>query len=194
MAPLPHSTRLSASKERRSDCAARAQRRANGQFRLAAHRAGQHEIGDVRAGDDEQQPGSREQHPQNGVGARVDLVVHARDADLVVVLGLVDLRMRPRHGAIHGVQLGARRFERGAGSQPREDLGHAVLAAGDHGGRKMMRAGDHVGDDFSGDGIRNRRLEHADDGRRARPAWQLSRRTVLPSTLGSECSESRQNL
>src|SRR3984957_17760750 len=39
-------------------------------------------------------------------------------------------------------------------------------AAGDHGRRKMMRTGDHVGDDFGILGIGDARLEHANDGRR----------------------------
>src|ERR1700681_5074361 len=41
-------------------------------------------------------------------------------------------------------------------------------AAGDHGGGQMMRAGDHIGDDFGFGGIRNGGLEDADDGGGAR--------------------------
>ena len=51
------------------------------------------------------------------------------------------------------------------GARRREDLGHAMFAAGDHGGGEMMRAGDDVGDDFGFDGVGNRWLEDADDGR-----------------------------
>src|SRR6202522_1602728 len=39
-------------------------------------------------------------------------------------------------------------------------------AASDHGCGKMMRTGDHVGDDFCILGIGDGRLEHANDGRR----------------------------
>ena len=54
-------------------------------------------------------------------------------------------------------------------------------AAGDHGGGKMMRAGDHVGDDFGVGGVGNRRLEDADDGGGARrPGGPF-----LPMTDGS---------
>ena len=45
----------------------------------------------------------------------------------------------------------------------------------------MMRAGDDVRDDLGFGGIGHRRLEHADDRRRAR----RSSRTVLPITDGS---------
>ena len=97
----------------------------------------------------------------------VDLVVHARHADGETVFGLVDLGVRLRHGSIHRVQLCARLIERGAGRKPPEHLGHAVLASLHHGGRKMVRAGDHVGNNLSVYRVRNRWLEHAHNGRRA---------------------------
>ena len=95
------------------------------------------------------------------------LVVHARDADGEAVLGLVDLGVRTGHGGIDRVQLCARLIERGAGRKPPKYLGHAVLASLHHGGRKMVRAGDHVGNNLSVYRVRNRWLEHADNGRRA---------------------------
>ena len=52
---------------------------------------------------------------------------------------------------------------------------------GHHRRRKMMRAGDDVGDDFGFRRIRHRRLQHADDRGRARSPS----RTVLPITDGS---------
>ena len=143
-------------------------RRADGQFGFAAHGSRQHEVGDVGAGDDEQQAGGGEEHPQDGVGARIDLVVHARDVDLVVVVGLVDLGMRGDHGGVDGAEFGARGVESGAGSEAREDFGHAMFAAGDHGGGEMMRAGDDVGDDLGFHGIGHGRLKNADDGGGAR--------------------------
>ena len=75
-------------------CGAGAECGADGEFGFAADGAGEDQVGDVGAGDDEQQPGGGEEHPEDGVGARVDLVVHARNADMVVVVGLVDLGMR----------------------------------------------------------------------------------------------------
>ena len=85
-------------------------------------------------------------------------------------------------------------FERCARRQPREYLGHAVLAAADHGGREMMRAGDHVGDDLRRHRVGNRRLKHADNRWRSARRCSSPSRTVLPITLGSECSWLRQNL
>ncbi len=136
---------------------------ADGQLGLAAHGSGQHEIGDVGAGDDEEQARGGEEHPQDGVGAGVDLVVHARHADLVVVGGLVDVGVGPDHGGVGGAELGACGFEGGSGSEAGEDLGHAVFAAGDHGGGQMMRAGDDVGDDLGRHRVGYGRLKHADD-------------------------------
>ena len=68
------------------------------------------------------------------------------------------------HGRVGGTQLGAGLVESGAGREAAEELGHAVDAAGDHGGGEMVRAGDDVGDDFRVGGIRDGRLEDADDG------------------------------
>ena len=61
-------------------------------------------------------------------------------------------------------------FECRAGSEAAEKFGHAMDAAGDHGGGEMVRAGDDVGDDFGFGGIRHGRFEDADDGGRARAA------------------------
>ena len=88
------------------------------------------------------------------------------------------------HGGVDGAQLGASLIESGAGSETAEELGHAMDAAGDHGGGKVMRAGDDVGDDFGVLGIGDAGFEDADDGRR-RDRRCCSRRTVLPMTEGS---------
>ena len=71
------------------------------------------------------------------------------------------------HRAVRRAQLGARRVEIGAGREPAEQLRHPVHAAGHHRRRQVMRAGHDVGDDLGLRRIRHRRLEHADDGRRA---------------------------
>ena len=65
---------------------------------------------------------------------------------------------------VDGAQLGAGIVEGGAGSQAAEEFGHAMDAPGDHRRRKMMRAGDHIGDDFRILGIRDGGFENADDG------------------------------
>ena len=58
-------------------------------------------------------------------------------------------------------------LEVGARRKPAEQLGHAVHAAIHHRGGQMVRAGHDVRDDLGLRGIRNGRLEHADDRRRA---------------------------
>ena len=72
------------------------------------------------------------------------------------------------HRRVDRSQLGARLFERDAGREPAEQLGHAVDAAGRHGGGEVVRAGDDVGDELRFGGIGDGRLEHADDGGGAR--------------------------
>src|SRR6266481_6111779 len=68
-------------------------------------------------------------------------------------------------------------------------------AAGDHGGRKMMRAGDHVGDDFGFSRIRDGRLENADD--RGGPSAEadvlahdirIGLESVFPEAIGEDRS------
>ena len=67
------------------------------------------------------------------------------------------------HGGVDGAQLGASLVESGAGSKLTEKFGHAMDAAGDHGGGKMMRADDQVADNFCFRGIRHRGFQDADD-------------------------------
>ena len=121
----------SASSERRSTARARAQRRANRQFRLAPHRARQHQVGHVRAGNHKQQPRSRKQHPQNRVGARIDLVVHPRRRRSGNGLPACRPRDAPTVIArVHACVNSARAcFERRARREPRKHLRHAVFAA-----------------------------------------------------------------
>ena len=76
--------------------------------------------------------------------------------------------MRLKHGGVVGAEFGTGLVERSAGSEPAEELGHAMFAAGDHGRGEMMRAGDDVGDDLGGDGVRHGGFEDADDGGGAR--------------------------
>ena len=142
---------------------------ADGELGFAAEGAGEDEVGDVGAGDDEEQRGGGEEDPEDGVGAGVDLVVQAADGDLELVVALVDLGVGLEDGGVAGAELGAGLVEGGAGSEAAEELGHAMFAAGDHGGGEVVRAGDNVGDDFCGDGIGHRGFEDADDGGGAGP-------------------------
>src|SRR5258708_39302508 len=70
-------------------------------------------------------------------------------------------------------------------------------AAGDHRRGKMMRAGPHVGDDFSCGRIGNRRLQHADDGggTLAEPDLLADHGGIAlesggPETISEDCSAS----
>src|SRR4030095_15045118 len=65
-----------------------------------------------------------------------------------------------------GAQLGAGLVERCPGSEAPKQLSHAMDAPGHHGCRKMMRTGDHVGEDFSLLRIGHAGFEDADDRRR----------------------------
>ena len=71
------------------------------------------------------------------------------------------------HRRVNRAQFGARRVQVGARRQPGEELGHPVDAAVDHRRRQMVRAGDDVGDDLGLGRVGDRRLEDADDRRRA---------------------------
>src|SRR5271156_3563821 len=67
------------------------------------------------------------------------------------------------HGGVDRAQLIARLVERGAGSKLAEKFGHAMDAAGDHRGGKMMRADDQVADDFCLSGVGHTGFKDADN-------------------------------
>src|SRR6185437_4568857 len=64
-------------------------------------------------------------------------------------------------------QFNPRLIKRCSGSQTPEQLRHAMDSSGHHGGGKMMRAGNDVGDDLCVLWIGNTGFENADDGSRA---------------------------
>src|SRR6266403_974719 len=71
------------------------------------------------------------------------------------------------HGSVDGAQVDAGLLKGDTGSETAKELGHTVEPVGDHGGGKVMRAGDDVGDDFGILGIGDGGFEDADDGGRA---------------------------
>ena len=75
--------------------------------------------------------------------------------------------MFEKDSPVYRAKFGARRFEVDPRRQPAEEVGHAMDAPIDHRRGQMVRARHDVGDDFGFGRIRDRRLEHADDGRRA---------------------------
>ena len=56
--------------------------RAESEFGFAADGAGEEEIRNIGAGDEEEQSGCGEKNPEHGVRARVDLIVHARHGEV----------------------------------------------------------------------------------------------------------------
>ena len=90
-APAPQSSRLSASSVRRRRRLA-PERGADGEFAFAADGARENQIGDVGAGDDEDEHRRGEQHQQDGPGARGDLVAQADGVDAEVGFGRSRLR------------------------------------------------------------------------------------------------------
>ncbi len=99
--------------------------------------------------------------------------MHPRRSDLIVIRGLVDLGMRGQDCCVAGAQLGARGLKSDPRPEPREDLGHAVLTTGDHGGRQMVGAGDDVGDDLRLHGVGHGWLYDSHDRRHARATVAL---------------------
>src|SRR5690349_692448 len=74
--------------------------------------------------------------------------------------------MFPGHYLVNRAQLGASLIECGGGSETSKDLGHAMYTTGDHGRGEVVRAGDHVGNDFCVLGIWDTGFEDTDDGGR----------------------------
>ena len=148
---------------------ARAQRRAHGQLALAANRARQDQVRDVRAGDDEDDGGGGEQHEQDRPRRRGNLIAQRRHGQLHVGSRRVGLgvlaRPSPRSAAVSSARASS---TDGLRRQPAEELGHPMHALDVHRRAHVVRAGHHVGDDLGVGGVRHRRLEDADDRRRPR--------------------------
>ena len=190
-APLPHSTRPSASSERRSmaGVAPRAAQTAiSGSRRTARARI-------------DWRHWNRQSRTAAEAANSTHKMVFARELIWSCIRftsiwkwsrGLVDRRVCGQHPRMYSAQLRARRIEIGAGSEPRKHLSHAMFAAGHHGGRQVMRAGDDVGDQFRFHRVGDGGLEDTNDVA-DRVCWSLPRRRVFPITLGSEFNEVCQN-
>ena len=143
---------------------ARSERRANRQLAFASHRPRQDQVGDVRARDDEDEPGGGQEHEQHRPGRRGDLIAQLHGIDAEVAFLRIRLRVGLDHRGMDPAQFGPRGLDVRARAQAAEQLGHPVHAASHHRGREMVRAGDDVGDDLRFGRIGHRGLEHADDG------------------------------
>ena len=162
-APAPQSSKLSANSMRRSAPSACAERGADREFAFAANRARENQVGHIRAGDDEDQAGGGEQDEENGARAGSNLVAEHPRLDAVATVIGIRIGVVLLHGGVDGAQLSASLVESCAGSQLAEEFGHAMDAAGDHRGGKMMRADDQVADNLRFRGIRHRGFQDTDD-------------------------------
>ena len=146
---------------------ARAERRANRQLAFAPHRSRQDQVGDVRARDDEDEPGRGQQHEQHRPRRRGDLIAQLHGVDAEVALLRVRLRVRLDHRGVHrrAARPAPPRGSRQARRRPNSSVircTRPVTIVAD----EVVRAGDDVGDDLGFGRVGHRRLEHADDGGR----------------------------
>ena len=148
--------------------AAGAERGAYGELALAADRAREDQVGDIRTRDDEDDRGGGEQHEQDRPCRRRNLIAQRADTQPHGGPRRVGVGMLAHHCFVRGRQLRARVLDRGAWREAAEQLRHPVCATGDHQRAEMVRARDDVGDDLRVGGIRHRRLEDTDDRRGAR--------------------------
>ena len=167
IAPAPHSSRLSARSVRRSAPAL-----APSAARIASSPSRRTERARIRLATFEQATTKTSAEAASSTSSTVragddDLIAQADRVDAEVRLRRIRLGMLLDDRAVHGAQLGARRFEVDARRQPAEELGHPVHAPVDHRRVEMVRAGHHVGDDLGFLRIGHRRLEDADDRGRA---------------------------
>ena len=145
-----------------------AQGGAQSELSLSADRPREDQVRDVRARDDEHDGGHGEEHDEDRPRGRRNLIAQPLDAQLYVCLRRVRLRVLAHHRRMQGGQLRPCRFQRDAGRQAAEQLGHAVGAFGHHRRAEVMWTGHHVRDDLRLLRIGHGRLEHADHGGGAR--------------------------
>ena len=141
-----------------------AQRGADGQFALPAHRARQDQVRHIRTRDDEDEGGGRQQHQKNGPRGRRDLIAQPDGADLEAVLRRIGLFVTRHHGRVRRPQLRERCLHLDARSKAAEQLGHPVHPSVHHGCVQMVRARHDVGHDLRLRRIRHGRFEDPDDG------------------------------
>src|SRR3989454_8564914 len=67
------------------------------------------------------------------------------------------------HSPVDGAQLGASLIDGDTGSETAKEFGHAMDAAGHHGCREVVRAGDDVGHDFGVLGIWDGGFERSEE-------------------------------
>ncbi len=114
-APVPQSTRLSASRVRRSVERAGAERGADRELAFAPHGSREDQVRDVRHRDHEHEAGRRKKDEQHRARLGGDLIAQPDRIDPEVGLRRVRLGMLRDHRRVHGAQFGSRRIHFGAG-------------------------------------------------------------------------------
>ena len=117
--------------------AARAQRRADRELFLTSEGAREQQVGDVGAGDQQDEADGAEQHQQRTADVADDLLVQRHDAERQAAIGRIDVRkVAPQPGG-DGVHLGLRGGGAGAGLELGENV--VVLAGADGGSVRRER-------------------------------------------------------
>ena len=129
---------------------------------LAAHRPHQAEVRDVGRRDDEHERRRAHEEVECQPRALTQDLAEGDDADAVSrswVVRLLEVRL---DALTDGRHLGPRLFQRSAGREPGDHLGHAVRAAVHHHRAGMVLGDDHVEERVHPVGKRRGRLHHAD--------------------------------
>ena len=166
-APVPHSSRLSASRVRRSALA-----RAPSAARTASSPSRRTERARIRFATFEHAITKTSAEAASSTrrtvrGWRNDLVAQLHGVDAEVRLGGIVLGMLSHHRAVRRLQLGTCALNGCAGCQAPEELRHAMHTPRHHRRRHVMRTRDDVRDDLGFLRIGHRRFEHAHDGAHA---------------------------
>ena len=102
----------------------------------------------VGAGDYEDEARGSEKDEEHGARAGSNLVAEHLGINAVAAVIGIRIGVILLHGGVNGAQLAASLVESGTGSKLAEEFGHAMDAAGDHRGGKVMRADDQVADNL----------------------------------------------
>jgi hypothetical protein len=145
-----------------------AHRPPDGELAVALEGAREHQIGHVRAGGEEHEPGDGHQQEQRLPRVGRECLAQGRDAHGIARGRIVVLRVLPVHARGDVIDLGLSLLDRGARRNAREHVRHSVRAAVHHRRIQVVRAGDDVDEKVGLAGERRRGLENADD--RDRPA------------------------
>ena len=142
---------------------ARSERGTHHELVLTTHAPHQREVGDVRGGDDHHERGGAHQQPQREPRALAEGFLERDDSHAEIRPRVVRFLVVPPHAGVDGVDFPARLVDRGAGSEPRDHLRHAMHTRLDHLRAEVVRAEHHVEEPVHPVGKERRGLQNADD-------------------------------